>query len=231
MPFRERVVDAKRSLPAKGGKPSLSDNLIIHGDNLEALKALLTTHAGKMDCIFIDPPYNTGNEGWCYNDNVRSPLMKEWLKKSANPVDKEDLERHDKWLCMMWPRTRKMAATGGLFWWSVRITKEIKEGVLKVIGERTVEETAPGLGGSFTFCELGAPMRIESLLSGKDMPGYEALARYVFYTATGHSLDKNTAWYLDGRSTVHWWHRIAVHQQSYGLQGWQRNRKQPLRPQ
>lgn len=57
-----------------------------------------------MDCIFIDPPYNTGNEGWCYNDNVRSPLMKEWLKKSANPVDKEDLERHDKWLCMMWPR-------------------------------------------------------------------------------------------------------------------------------
>ncbi|NTU42707.1 MAG: site-specific DNA-methyltransferase, partial [Nitrospirales bacterium] len=64
----------------------------------------LPTHAGKIDCIFIDPPYNTGNEGWCYNDNVRSPLMKEWLKKSANPVDKEDLERHDKWLCMMWPR-------------------------------------------------------------------------------------------------------------------------------
>lgn len=93
-----------KSLPAKGQKPSLDDNLIIHGDNLEALKALLPTHAGKVDCIFIDPPYNTGNEGWCYNDNVRSPLMKEWLKKSANPVDKEDLERHDKWLCMMWPR-------------------------------------------------------------------------------------------------------------------------------
>ncbi|HHQ4724910.1 TPA: site-specific DNA-methyltransferase, partial [Aeromonas veronii] len=68
------------------------------------LKALLPTHAGKVDCIFIDPPYNTGNEGWCYNDNVRSPLMQEWLKKSANPVDKEDMERHDKWLCMMWPR-------------------------------------------------------------------------------------------------------------------------------
>src|SRR5690606_4565407 len=90
--------------PAEGKQPSLDDNLIIHGDNLEALKALLPTHAGKVDCIFIDPPYNTGNEGWCYNDNVRSPLMKEWLKKSANPVDKEDLERHDKWLCMMWPR-------------------------------------------------------------------------------------------------------------------------------
>jgi len=104
VPFRELKVVPNKSLPTKGQKPSLDDNLIIHGDNLEALKALLPTHAGKIDCIFIDPPYNTGNEGWCYNDNVRSPLMKEWLKKSANPVDKEDLERHDKWLCMMWPR-------------------------------------------------------------------------------------------------------------------------------
>lgn len=108
VPFRELQVDAAKSLPQKGKKPNLDDNLIIHGDNLEALKALLPTHAGKVDCIFIDPPYNTGNEGWCYNDNVRSPLMKEWLKKSANPVDKEDLERHDKWLCMMWPRLQLM---------------------------------------------------------------------------------------------------------------------------
>ncbi len=105
VPFRELVVDAKKSLPAKGQKPSLSDNLIIHGDNLHALKALLPVYAGKVDCIYIDPPYNTGNEGWCYNDNVRSPLMREWLKK-ASPVDKEDLERHDKWLCMMWPRLK-----------------------------------------------------------------------------------------------------------------------------
>ncbi len=104
VPFRELKVEADKSLPPQGQVPSLDDNLIIHGDNLEALKALLPTHAGKVDCIFIDPPYNTGNEGWCYNDNVRSPLMQEWLKKSANPVDKEDLERHDKWLCMMWPR-------------------------------------------------------------------------------------------------------------------------------
>ncbi|EOW9251904.1 TPA: site-specific DNA-methyltransferase [Vibrio cholerae] len=104
VPFRELKVVADKSLPLDGNTASLDDNLIIHGDNLEALKALLPTHAGKVDCIFIDPPYNTGNEGWCYNDNVRSPLMQEWLKKSANPVDKEDLERHDKWLCMMWPR-------------------------------------------------------------------------------------------------------------------------------
>ncbi len=119
VPFRELVVEPKKSLPEKGKKPSLADNLIIHGDNLEALKALLPTHAGKVDCIFIDPPYNTGNEGWCYNDNVRSPLMKEWLKKSANPVDKEDLERHDKWLCMMWPRLnllRELLSENGSFW-------------------------------------------------------------------------------------------------------------------
>src|SRR5690554_599300 len=119
VPFRELQVVPDKSLPAKGQKPSLDDNLIIHGDNLEALKALLPTHAGKVDCIFIDPPYNTGNEGWCYNDNVRSPLMKEWLKKSANPVDKEDLERHDKWLCMMWPRLELlrelMAEHGAIF--------------------------------------------------------------------------------------------------------------------
>lgn len=119
VPFRELKVEVDKSLPPQGQAPSLDDNLIIHGDNLEALKALLPTHAGKVDCIFIDPPYNTGNEGWCYNDNVRSPLMQEWLKKSANPVDKEDLERHDKWLCMMWPRLNLLkellAETGVIF--------------------------------------------------------------------------------------------------------------------
>lgn len=105
VPFRELNIDKDKSL-AKDNKPSLDDNLIINGDNLHALKALLPLYAGKIKCIYIDPPYNTGNEGWCYNDNVNSPLMKEWLKKNANPVDKEDLERHDKWLCMMYPRLK-----------------------------------------------------------------------------------------------------------------------------
>ncbi len=122
VPFRELLVDNDRSLPSAGNKPSLDDNLVIHGDNLEALKALLPTHAGKIDCIYIDPPYNTGEEGWCYNDNVRSPLMKEWLKVSANPVDKDDLERHDKWLCMMWPRLhllRELLAEDGAIFISI----------------------------------------------------------------------------------------------------------------
>jgi len=84
-------------------KVSLNDNLILHGDNLKALKALLPTYAGKVKCIYIDPPYNTGNEKWVYNDSVNSPMMQEWLGKI---VDKEDLTRHDKWLCMMMPRLK-----------------------------------------------------------------------------------------------------------------------------
>jgi adenine-specific DNA-methyltransferase len=106
VPFRELEVDSAKSLPPQGKKAGLDDNLIIHGDNLHALKALMPQYAGKIKCIYIDPPYNTGNEGWCYNDNVNSPLMKEWLAKNANPVDREDLQRHDKWLCMMWPRLK-----------------------------------------------------------------------------------------------------------------------------
>ena len=80
-------------------------NLLVQGDNLEALKALLPYYAGKVKCIYIDPPYNTGNEGWVYNDNVNSPEIKAWL---GNVVGKEaeDLSRHDKWLCMMYPRLR-----------------------------------------------------------------------------------------------------------------------------
>lgn len=84
-------------------KVSLNDNLIINGDNLKALKALLPSYAGKVKCIYIDPPYNTGNEDWRFNDNVNSPMIQEWLGKV---VDKEDLTRHDKWLCMMMPRLK-----------------------------------------------------------------------------------------------------------------------------
>ena len=86
-------------------KVSLHDNLIIHGDNLTVLKALMPTYAGQVKCIYIDPPYNTGNEKWAYNDNVNSPMFREWL---GQVVDKEDLTRHDKWLCMMMPRLKML---------------------------------------------------------------------------------------------------------------------------
>lgn len=80
-----------------------SQNLIIHGDNLEALKALMPYYMGKIKCIYIDPPYNTGNENWVYNDKVNSPKIKKWLGKVVN---REDLSKHDKWLCMMYPRLK-----------------------------------------------------------------------------------------------------------------------------
>ena len=97
------------------------DNLIIHGDNLYALKALLPRYAGRIDCIYIDPPYNTGNEGWVYNDNVNGPEMKRWLE-NAREVDGVDLERHDKWMCMMWPRLqllKELLAEDGVIFVSI----------------------------------------------------------------------------------------------------------------
>ena len=113
---RSLVPDLARSL-----NPVEDDNLIIHGDNLHALKALLPRYCGKVKCIYIDPPYNTGNESWNYSDNVNSPIMKQWLNNNG-PVDGEDLERHDKWLCMMWPRLqllRELLADDGVIFVSI----------------------------------------------------------------------------------------------------------------
>ena len=115
--YRPLVPDEARSLNPAG----IYDNLIIHGDNLNALKALLPRYAGRVKCIYIDPPYNTGNEGWVYNDKVNSPLMRAWLTENG-PVDGEDLERHDKWLCMMWPRLhllRELLADDGVIFVSI----------------------------------------------------------------------------------------------------------------
>ncbi|MBC6403902.1 MAG: site-specific DNA-methyltransferase, partial [Hyphomonadaceae bacterium] len=113
VPFRPLVPDAGRGI----GPVALDGNLIVHGDNLHALKALLPQYAGKVDCVFIDPPYNTGNEGWCYNDNVNAPMIREWL--AASPVGIEDGLRHDKWCVMMWPRLRllhELLSEDGSFW-------------------------------------------------------------------------------------------------------------------
>ena len=125
VPYSPLVVDPQKSHPPAASADDADlvpdDNLIIHGDNLRALKALLPRYAGKVNCIYIDPPYNTGNEGWTYNDNVNSPMMQEWLKENG-PVDNEDLERHDKWLCMMWPRLqllRELLAEDGVIFVSI----------------------------------------------------------------------------------------------------------------
>lgn len=113
VPFRPLVPDASKGI----GDVRMDGNLIVQGDNLHALKALLPMYAGKVDCIFIDPPYNTGNEGWAYNDNVNAPMIKEWL--ASNPIGIEDGLRHDKWCAMMWPRLRllhELLAENGSIW-------------------------------------------------------------------------------------------------------------------
>jgi len=94
---------ASSSSEGLGVRGATTENLIVQGDNLHALKALLPRYAGQVKCIYIDPPYNTGNEGWAYNDNVNSPEIKRWLGEVVGK-EGETLDRHDRWLCMMYPR-------------------------------------------------------------------------------------------------------------------------------
>lgn len=115
-----RVLDRKYTF---GDAPD-SGNKIIHGDNLEALKALLPEYEGKIKCIYIDPPYNTGNEGWVYNDNVNDPHIQKWLHDTFHEsgITIDDLTRHDKWLCMMYPRLvllRKLLREDGVIFISI----------------------------------------------------------------------------------------------------------------
>lgn len=120
VPFR--LLDKKYSFTAKEGTPPNStNNRIIHGDNLEVLKSLLPEFEGKVNCIYIDPPYNTGNEGWVYNDAVNDPKIKKWLGEVVGK-EGEDLSRHDKWLCMMYPRLKllhRLLSNEGSMWISI----------------------------------------------------------------------------------------------------------------
>jgi adenine-specific DNA-methyltransferase len=112
VPHRPLLPDPAKSV----GEARLDGNMIIHGDNLHALKSLLPLYAGRIDLVLIDPPYNTGNEGWSYNDNVNSPMMQEWLR--SNPIGIDDRLRHDKWCAMMWPRLRllkELLSPSGVF--------------------------------------------------------------------------------------------------------------------
>src|SRR3990167_1109460 len=136
---KEQVVNHDKEVPFRLLKKvkSLSvgensQNLIIHGDNLEALKALMPYYYGKIKCIYIDPPYNTGNEGWVYNDKVNSPKIKKWLGKVVGG-EYEDLCRHDKWLCMMYPRLKllkELLSDDGVIFISI---DENEQGHLKLL--------------------------------------------------------------------------------------------------
>ena len=119
-----RVLEHKYGFTADKGEqtePTNSGNKIIHGDNLEALKSLLPEYEGKIDCIYIDPPYNTGKEKWRYSDNVNHPKIAKWLDETVG-MEGEDLTRHDKWLCMMYPRVKllhKLLKDDGVFFCSI----------------------------------------------------------------------------------------------------------------
>lgn len=118
-----RVLERQYSYDENGQhtEDNNSENMIIHGDNLSALKSLLPQYEGQIKCIYIDPPYNTGNENWVYNDNVNDPQIKKWLGDVVGK-EGEDLSRHDKWLCMMYPRLRllqKLLAKDGVIFISI----------------------------------------------------------------------------------------------------------------
>ena len=116
VPYRLLRCDSSLSV----GDPD-AGNLLVQGDNLLALKALLPYYAGKVKCIYIDPPYNTGNENWVYNDAVNSPEIRTWLQKAVGR-EGEDLTRHDKWLCMMYTRLqllKEFLTYDGIFFVSI----------------------------------------------------------------------------------------------------------------
>ncbi len=140
VPYHLLRCDASLSV----GDPD-SGNLLVQRDNLVALKALLPYYAGKVKCIYIDPPYNTGNEKWIYNDAVKSPEMRQWLGKVVGG-DAEDMSRHDKWLCMMYPRLsllRNFLADDGAIFVSIddNEVQNLRAVMDEIFGERNFVAT------------------------------------------------------------------------------------------
>lgn len=84
---------------------SIYDNLIIEGDNLSVINTLLPYYRNRIKCIYIDPPYNTGNRHWVYKDDLSTPIVRDWV---AKVIDNKSISKHDKWLCVMMPRLMLM---------------------------------------------------------------------------------------------------------------------------
>jgi len=165
-----------------------SGNKIIHGDNLEALKSLLPEYEGRIKCIYIDPPYNTGNEGWVYNDNVNDPRIKKWLTKVVGK-EGEDLSRHDKWCCMMYPRLKllhKLLSDDGIIFISI---DDNEQASLKLICDEI-----------FGASNLITPIYIQVRFAGKtlveDMDVQKLIEiTYVYKKKAATKLIKETAKY------------------------------------
>jgi len=194
VPFRDLKIDLEKSFSSKDKtrkkrQPSLDDNLIIHGDNLHTLKALLPRYAGKIKCIYIDPPYNTGNENWVYNDKVNSPLIKEWLKQ--NGIGSDDLERHDKWLCMMWPRLqllRELLSDDGVIFISI---DDNEQSALKSILDE--------IFGEESFL---AQIIVKSNPGGRDYGGVALTHDYVLAYSKKPEASLNLVWDRDKKFSL-----------------------------
>jgi adenine-specific DNA-methyltransferase len=142
-----KVLEHKYGFTNKGEQnfETNSGNKIIHGDNLEALKSLLPEYEGRVDIIYIDPPYNTGQENWVYNDNVNHPKIKKWLGEIVGK-DEEDFTRHDKWLCMMYPRLKiinKLLSDSGVIFMSIDDNEQVNLRFLcdEIFGKRNFIST------------------------------------------------------------------------------------------
>jgi len=196
-----RLLEYDDSLSA-GDKES--GNLIIQGDNLHALKALLPYYAGKVKCIYIDPPYNTGNEGWQYNDNVNAPEIKQWLHKVVGS-EGEDLSRHDKWLCMMYPRLqllKKLLRKDGIIFISIddNVASYLKLLLDEIFGQNNFIQQiiwknkygpgamTKGFGNihEYIFCYSKKPIKsIQANLSPEEIKKYKYRDKY-FETRGGY---------------------------------------------
>jgi len=158
VPFH--TLDEDKKLSLKGD--NADENLIIEGDNLLALKALLPKYQGKVKCIYIDPPNNTGNEGWVYNDKMNAPQIKDWYNTTVGK-EGEDLTRHDKWLCMMTPRLkllRELLSSDGVIFMSIDENEQhnLRSLASEIFGEVNHVATfvwagRGGKGGTTTFVE------------------------------------------------------------------------------
>jgi len=177
VPYRTLdVVRSKSVLPK--GRDAREGNLIVHGDNLHALKALMPRYAGRVNCIYIDPPYNTGNEGWCYNDNVNSDLMKRWLKENG-AVDGDDEERHEKWLCMMWPRLqllRELLAEDGVIFISIDDNEQHR---LRMLMDEIFGESPEGRSWVTSQKTMKRWIKENRVFFGKSGKGAPQLKRYL----------------------------------------------------
>lgn len=197
---KEKVINHHQDVPFRvleeqytyGGEKS--ENKIIHGDNLEALKSLLPEYEGKIKCIYIDPPYNTGNEGWVYNDNVKDPKIQKWLGEVVGK-ESEDLSRHDKWLCMMYPRLKllhKLLADDGVIFVSISFKYEQAHlrlmldeifGFNNYIGVLTWESTTqPINSGSAKF---GLQQKVEPIMFFAK--NKQLMTEFIFNTESGEN--------------------------------------------